>query len=1699
MAALPIEVRRLMDKRVPLRTGITSLANKASALTEESTEVEVKTLLSQLEAKAEKLALLDKEVVTAFNQLPGLSEAAERSVSEDYEKIESYNDKVIGTRCTLEALIRTHSPSTSSNGGSTTATTSTTCNGHAKSAFKLPEYKLSEFDGRDFLKFPSWFDQFKTLIHAHTELSDVQRFGILKESVAGQAKMLISGLLTTGENYAQALELLEQTYGDPNLLLGLFVSRLHAQQNVTDTKPASLQNLVLKFEQSYQEIMNLVRKLGNACGTRQDDTGYVIVSYFLTPHLLSKLPEEVQLRWYDRNEEPQQRYDFKRLVEYLKQDVKGRQACRLLSNNRTGTSSQREGKSTRHAATSALFSAKGEQSTKCFHCGKQDHSTLWNCQKFLAQNTEERHTTASSTRVCFNCLTRGHSVGECKSNRRCKGCSGKHHTLLCKKTGLNPNARSFTPHDRPATGSKEEQTQQPGPSSSSTTGTSCLSSSTRKDGPPTPSCSILQVVRLKVNHPSTKQEKEVYALFDSGATNSWIKRELAERLGLPVLGATKFVLQTFGGKANEVLSEKVSCNLTPVDGNKVVSFQPFTADTLAGNLEQLKTVPAHLNHLDLQATISVTDDTVKPDILIGSDRYWEFITGSIVKGHPTGVETIFGWTVHGTTSPVCSSNSQFSSSLLAIGGEQLWNLEALGITDQPNQSLEFSDPVLVEGKYEVRLPFKDHRRPEPNREQAQTRLNKLLGKISPEDQRKYADYFQKAYQEGIIERVPFNQEGFFLPYRGINQNSKLRIVFDASATDTRGVSLNQTLDPGANLLNELLQVLLGFRAYEHPYVADIKGAFHCLRVNPEDRSWIQFLWDGTTWRFTRLPFGLSCSPYLLNSTLQVHFRTLKDEQLSKKLEKSVYVDDLLASFGTKLERQEFGEQAKATLSTIGMELQEGTKEGKVLGVTWKENGDELSISLSSIRAPVCFTKRSLLSMFSSIFDPLGFLTPFIMRLKVLFQKTWSLKTSWDEQLPPAMQQTWAKWISETEAAEMIQWPRWVGLKERQPWQLHVFTDASGKAFAACAYAVTEEGSQLITAKARLVPISKKLTVPRAELMGVLIGVRLTERIQQAFPQPERTILWTDASVVLQWLIAGGPRSEIFVRNRLEEIRNTAKKLDMEFRFVPTEVNPADIPTRGSCLKTLEEDIWKHGPDFLMQEETSWPELPQNVQSSTASLVHSTEAEPSQALFKLEDCSTTDQLVSRTGWLKRFVAFKVGLPVKKGPLTEDEKKEALLFWIKHEQKRCYPEEYELLKDGKKIFAQSALTSLRPTWKNDTGLVIQPRTGEEPLILIPKGSHLAYLLVMRAHTKWHQGAKATLAELRRSFWLPHGQSQVKKHLSSCRPCGRFQNRPFKTDESALQPFRVRPAPPFATSGIDHFGPIYLQDGKKAWILLITCAVTRAIHVELCRNLSAVETYLRLRKFLATRVPPGSKIDIYSDNAKTFLAASVMRFPEHTINWKFIPERTPTWGSWWERMVGLIKRTMKIALRHRAFAFTELDVILQEIAACINGRPLIAASDDARDSDPITPNHFLFGIPPPTFLDSATVECSDLRKRLQMKEEFAKEFWKRFTTDYLSTLAEWRRVEGQGKTPEVGEVVLVRQNTPRTGWPLARIEELIKGRDGKTRAAFVRLHGTRTRRGLGDLIPLEGQAMKHKQKREEARTRSGRAIVRPARFLT
>ena len=157
-----------------------------------------------------------------------------------------------------------------------------------------------------------------------------------------------------------------------------------------------------------------------------------------------------------------------------------------------------------------------------------------------------------------------------------------------------------------------------------------------------------------------------------------------------------------------------------------------------------------------------------------------------------------------------------------------------------------------------------------------------------------------------------------------------------------------------------------------------------------------------------------------------------------------------------------------------------------------------------------------------------------------------------------------------------------------------------------------------------------------------------------------------------------------------------------------------------------------------------------------------------------------------------------------------------------------------------------------------------------ILLPKDHWLTHLLIQKAHQSvLHGSVRETLAEVRSHYWICQGRQQVKKFVQKCVTCRKFQGRPYPAPVTAELPeFRVTESRPFSKTGVDFAGPIYIKTGKsqmkKVYLCLYTCAVTRALHLELVDDLTANCFIQCFRRFSARRGRPQL---IVSDNTKRF----------------------------------------------------------------------------------------------------------------------------------------------------------------------------------------------------------------------------------------
>ena len=1185
---------------------------------------------------------------------------------------------------------------------------------------------------------------------------------------------------------------------------------------------------------------------------------------------------------------------------------------------------------------------------------------------------------------------------------------------------------------------------------------------------------------------------QLRVLLDGGSDSSYVRTSAAELLGLPTVGRGVFACLSFQERQEEPrMYEKVRLSLRSRHGGESYAFDLWKTDRLCSQLTPTRP-PAAVYSQHLLLADDFEGGPV--DVLIGADMLYRVVLWEQVRltDHLRALETVFGYILHGrdelpVTTPVkyALRCSQLPS---PEAQEQLWSLEALGITVEEEETRAPMKPKWsdTEQRYEMSLLWKASDRPVSNLSSATARTRRMESRLTVPEREEYDRHLADLQRAGVVEESPVGEvDGFYLPHRGIWRNGKLRVVFDGSARDATGHSLNDYLETGGNLLRRLPAVLLNFRREPVGAQTDIRAAFHQVSVPEEDRRYLQFLWHGQRLRFRRVPFGLTCSPFMLLQTISVHLDlySLDDSRLCAKLRAGLYMDDVCTSFCTRAEAESSMVRAEEIFHDAGMKLHklrisgDATSEANVLGLRWNPGTDLLAVSVPE--QAVVRTRREMLSVLSKPFDPLGVLSPWLVVGRSLFQRTWGaqLSASWDEELSPMIQEELAEWLREA-PGRTVWFPRAL-LTNDCDVTYHVFCDASKRAYCCAIYSVQGGESRLVMAKSRLAPLTPALSVPRLELMATLIGARLMDSVKQALDlKNPRVIYWTDSMDVIFWL-KGKKKLKLFVQNRVTTVLQLTQP--DQWHHVSGEHNPADLGTRGMSITALEKcALWWRGPAFLKQDPDAGLsraaseecDLPPPSQEATREVKQTTPVRltmlttRSETLpFDITSCSTLSQAVLRLAWMIRF-ATNSRLPKSQrttGPLTAEEKTRSLRCCIRAAQITAFPGEIDAVRADKLLPSGSPLARLHPQLAEDGVLEAVQRTGERPVPVLPDLAHVTTLVVEDAHRRsFHQGTRVTLSMLTAEYAVR--RRTVRRILEACRRCRRYRSMPYRSPEGALPSFRTQPSRPFAKVGVDFFGPLFVdQKETKVWVLLLTCATSRAVHLELVRSQATADVILALRRFCAIRGTPAL---VYSDNARTFRAL-LSQLPR-SVTWRFIPEAAPWWGGFWERLVGVTKKALRITLHLCHLTFEELSATLYELAFFINLRPLTQGDGE----DLLTPAHLLFGV---TSIDGVLCptlkECS-ISRAWRHRKRVCDHLIRRWCDEYRIALRCWS-TSPRGRpvrAPRVGDVVLVYGEGPRGRWPLARVTQLLTGQDGHVRAAYINLRGRRTRRPVSRLFLLE-----------------------------
>lgn len=1019
----------------------------------------------------------------------------------------------------------------------------------------------------------------------------------------------------------------------------------------------------------------------------------------------------------------------------------------------------------------------------------------------------------------------------------------------------------------------------------------------------------------------------------------------------------------------------------------------------------------------------------------------------------------------------------------------------------------------------------------------------LVGKVE--------DYVKKGYARKATAKDLENNwpRISYIPiFTVVNKNKiplKPRMVFDFAAK-TGNISVNSMLLRGPDLLVSLVKVLRNKREGKIAVGSDVEEMFNRIKIIENDQQCQRFyfncsnkLGDPDTYIFEAMAFGPTCSPAcsqaVKNDCARRHEHLFPEA--STAIINYTYVDDYLNSHDSLQDAINTSKQVIKIFKEGGFNLRnfisnssellaalprENVKDvnevmnlnldaedctEKVLGLHWNTRDDNFVFKMNKQQIDIKLfdkgrrpTKREVLRTVMQVFDPLGLISFFIIRGKILLQEIWRTKTDWDEPIPEPLHQWWIDWFCALPTIQSLKFPRMLStLSGPKSVEMHTFVDASEAAFAAVVYFRFVSGEEvevsLESSKAKVTSITL-LSIPKKELQGAVLGARLADSVGRDHNYKITSrYFWTDSTVVLAWIRSTERRYQQFVGCRVGEILTLTD--EKEWRYVPTKLNVADDATKWINYNMPQPDNrWFTGPDFLKLKSDEWPKERVVPIEETILMINDHNIQlTSVAAIHPEKFSSYRRLVRTIATVSKYLVKLRGIKTT-SYLTAAELNYAESLVLRSAQWDCFRDEVISLTNNQPLPKESKLAQLSP-YIDERG-VIRMRgrieaaeiciTTKRPALLSNK-HHVSYLIIKHLHERnCHCGQEAVVFKSRIKFWIVNVRSLVKQVQRCCNYCKIRRAVPVPPLMGQLPKCRVVPAEKlFSSVGMDLFGPIIVTVGRanqKRWGMIFVCMTSRAIHLELVEDLTSNSCILAIRNFVCRR---GHVKEFWSDNGtnfrgadseltKSFLAMKHeigSHLGEKGTEWRFIPPGAPHFGGIWERLIGIVKNCLKFMINESAPRVETLRSALIEVEYIVNSRPLTHVPLNHEDEAPLTPNFLLTHSNVEVRIPASMTECEDnIRIQWKISQKMVNTFWKRWTKECLPLLTRRSKWFQNVKNLEEGDLVLiVEENAPRSRWVRGRITTVYTGKDKVVRVAEVTTsQGLKYRRPAAKLALLD-----------------------------
>ncbi|XP_071950981.1 uncharacterized protein [Antedon mediterranea] len=1262
----------------------------------------------------------------------------------------------------------------------------------------LPKLNIPKFcdehDVKQYVTFKSVWDS--VMSQAKLQLPEATKFAYLRSHLGGRPLAMADRNLMLGDDaYKETMKQLEKAFGDPSRIVQGLLDQLQVRPTIHQGDWAGLRD----FSDELVTVVQTANKLNHG-----NELNHHRYAADLTKKLPDRLHDEFLFKMW--KQEKGMIYTVQNLSTWLEEKT-GPAGLILLEKMSHGTGDQKpyatakqQKKREQPPATKAYItqsSSKAKKRVTCLYCDVDESGHyLETCGNFSKISYADKIKWLETTNRCKKCAKKHDGV--CPFPKRCKECKKDHRSSLHKVIAPAPAPAPVEPVPNPT---------------QLCTGMGLTAKLDYHDV-------LIKVVPLTIY--GAKGLVNTYGVLDECAERTMVSERLINELGIngeeesikvkTVTGDTdwkgKCVDFTLSPREEPDQTFNIKCAFAATK----VQLGDYTVSA-----ERLQSKWPHLRGLPL-----FTAEKVQPTILIGADNIECTLSLETRRGPKTGspvaVKTLFGWTVQGKQGlqkqgkllghPQMMLTSTQPEHKLHQLMERFMAVDVLHHVN-PKESVRSKNDkfaiqtlengtkqVEVQGVQRLQTPLlwkPGYRTPSSTPRCVQSLALSTQRKISrkPELVDFCRSYINKLKTNGSIRVIgpvdtlsPEQQLGWYIPCHVVHSSGKYRLVFNCSF-EYDGQNLNDELLAGPTLSPALLDVLLRFRQGRVGVSGDITAMFHQVKLTPEDRRMLRFLWwddEMDTWlvmEWLVLPFGAACSPCCATFALQKVANDRKDRYpiVKDTIENETYVDNQLASRNTISEAKELVDKTRECLNEAGFQMvkyasshldvvehlptdvqsghqlqslslsQINGEPEPALGLYWDCHSDELYHPAKSPDNRK-LTKRNALRVLASQFEPLGDIAPFTSRAKTIVQELWSTKLDWDEEVKdPDIRQRWEEWCDELEKVPSIRIQRCYTPSNMSSTivkrTLHVFCDASEKLYGAVAYlrSMDSDGSvhmSFVLAKCRVAP--KRLTsIPRLELLGALLGAQLAQTITNALTlDVEHINMWSDSTTVLTWIQSDSCRFKVFVGTRIAEIQTLTS--DSVWRYVRTDENPADDITRGLSVTELGKGSrWTDGPSWLLEAEDTWQSHSASVLARTrvSSLNSSVDTnEIKKSLFcgvtlatpvqniDLEEFPTWPELVQALGEKLNAVDGQDSVV-----LTAEQVCDAEYQLLQRAQQESFKEEIATLKTQKEIPKSSRLLELSPELDETTNLIrvggrlrkMDNKTSVEPHPIVLPSSH------------------------------------------------------------------------------------------------------------------------------------------------------------------------------------------------------------------------------------------------------------------------------------------------------------------------------------------------------------------------------------------